>query len=149
MLSLLVRRTDFKSLYRYDMASRQDEDMDVDLIPPTEAQMDSQHSTQQSPTLDSLPESVAKALNTTELLEMILAWLPLPSLLRVQAVNTGWRDLIQTSSRLQQHLFFKSEPVAKIWLVNIANLPDRQHPLRRDYKTSTRVLAEVPSNSAA
>ena len=129
------------------MASRQYEDMDVDVIPPTDAQMDPHHSKQQCPNPGSLPESVAKVLSTTELLEMILSWLPLPSLLRVQAVSTDWRNLIRASSLLQQKLFFKGEKVDKIWLVDISNLPAQQNALRRDHKSFTRVLAEVSSNS--
>jgi hypothetical protein len=109
--------------------------------------MDSLHSSQLSLRPKSLPESVGKVLNTTELLEMILSWLPLPSLLRVQAVSTGWKNLVRDSSLLQQKLFLKGEKTDKIWLVDISNLPAQQNPLRRDYRSFTRVVAEVPSNS--
>lgn len=84
-----------------------------------------------------------RVFDTTELTEMILAWLPLPSLLRVQSVSTPWRDLIRDSLILQQHLFFKPEKSDKVWLAEVANLPAQNHPLRRDYKSSLRVLAEI------
>ena len=74
---------------------------------------------------------------------MILFWLPLPSLLRVQAVNTHWRDLIRDSTILQQQLFYKPEKAEEIWLAEVSNLPAQQRPLPRNYKSSLRVLASV------
>lgn len=78
---------------------------------------------------------------------MILFWIPLPGLLRVQAVNKRWRDLVSGSSTLRQQLFLKPAKVERLWLVEIPDLPSQQRPLRRDYKSALRVLAEVPSNS--
>jgi hypothetical protein len=44
---------------------------------------------------------------------------------------------------LQQHLFLKPEKSDKVWLAEVANLPAQNRPLRRDYKSSLRVLAEI------
>ena len=82
-------------------------------------------------------------------MEMILALLPLPSLLRVKAVNTQWKGLIEDSTMLQQQLFFKSEKDDKIWLVEISNLPSQQRPLRRDHTSSLHVLAQIPRHHEA
>ena len=82
-------------------------------------------------------------------MEMILALLPLPSLLRVKAVNTKWKGLIEDSTMLQQQLFLKSEKDDKIWLVEISNLPSQQRPLRRDHRSSLNVLAQIPRHHEA
>lgn len=82
-------------------------------------------------------------------MEMILALLPLPSLLRVQAVNNQWRSLIEDSTMLQQKLFFKREKNDKIWLVEISNLPSQQRPLPRKYESSLHVLAQVSRHHEA
>lgn len=87
--------------------------------------------------------------NTTELTEGILALLPLPSLLRVQAVCKQWRAVIQDSSLLQQQLFLQPAKDETVWLVDILNLPAQQHPLRRDFRSFIQVKAAVPRKSKA
>lgn len=80
-------------------------------------------------------------------MELILSLLPLPSLLRAQAISKSWRDLIADSTTLQHQLFLKPEKSSKIWLVQVANLPAQLRPLPRNFKSSLRVLTEVPANS--
>ena len=87
--------------------------------------------------------------NTTELLEDVLALLPLLSLLRVQAVSKQWRDCIKTSTLLQQKLFLKPTKEEKVWLVDITNLPAQAQPLRRDFKAFVLIKAAVPCYSEA
>ena len=81
--------------------------------------------------------------NTTELMESILALLPLPSLLCVQAVSKQWQTVIRDSLILQQKLFLKPAKDEIVWLVDITNLPAQQRPLRRDFKSFLRVKALV------
>lgn len=47
-----------------------------------------------------------KVFYTCELLEMILLALPLPCVLRLQRVNTAFRDIVRSSKQLQRHLFY-------------------------------------------
>jgi hypothetical protein len=88
-----------------------------------------------------------QVLNTTELLEGILVLLPLPDLLRCQAVTQQWRTVIASSLPIQQKLFLKPIKAETAWLVDITNLPAQRHPLRRDFKARMRVKAAVPLKS--
>ena len=80
---------------------------------------------------------------TMELLEDILLPLPLPDLLRVQAVCKRWQDVITTSSVLQEKLFYKAAKADSAWLVDVTNLPSGMGPLHRRYETEVRVRATV------
>lgn len=51
--------------------------------------------------------ATARALGITELLELILFYLPVHELLFAQRVNRTWRLLIKTSGILQENLFIK------------------------------------------
>lgn len=88
-----------------------------------------------------------KVFDTTELMETILAFLPLPSLLRVQVVCQQWRDVTRVSSLLQQKLFLRPSKDDTIWLVDITNLPAQDRPLRRDFRTYFKVKAAVSRKS--
>lgn len=58
-----------------------------------------------------MPTPIASVLNTTELLEQILLFLPERDLLvHAQRVNRSFRTLITSSPSLQQKLFFKRIP---------------------------------------
>lgn len=93
--------------------------------------------------------SIQTAFGTTELLEGILMFLPLPSLLRVQAVSRQWNQVIKNSSPLQQNLFLQPIKHEKVWLVDITNLPAQQRPLRRDYQSFARIRCAVSPKSEA
>jgi hypothetical protein len=88
-----------------------------------------------------------QVLNTTELLEGILVFLPLPDLLRCQAVTQQWKAVIANSLPIQQKLFLKPIKAETAWLVDITNLPAQRHPLRRDFKARLHVKAAVPLKS--
>ena len=116
---------------------------DYSLLPLLHSRVLNHHRSAANGNHDSQTSAVQGVFNTTELREMILAFLPLPSLLRAQAVNSHWKSLIQDSMQLQQQLFFKPEKEDKIWLVEITNLPSQQRPLPRRYASSLRVLAQT------
>lgn len=61
-----------------------------------------------------------RVLDTTELLEAILLLLPLPDLLRVQAVCRQWQQVIQSSSPLQEKLFLRPAKQDTTWLVEVS-----------------------------
>jgi hypothetical protein len=55
---------------------------------------------------------------TTELLEMILEFLPMRDLLLAQRVTSKWRDVINRSTRMQQTLFFQPRDAETFWKCN-------------------------------
>lgn len=68
-----------------------------------------------------------QVFGTTELLEGILFFLPLPDLLRVQAVSSHWQQTIQRSSQLQERLFLKAaKRNDTVWLARVSCLPRTQ-----------------------
>ena len=88
-----------------------------------------------------------KVFDTVELTEAVLAYLPLPSLLRAQAVCRDWQSVVKGSSLLQQRLFLEPIKDETVWLVDVTNLSAQQRQLRRDFKSFIRVRAEALRNS--
>ncbi|KAI5357998.1 putative F-box-like domain superfamily protein [Septoria linicola] len=56
-----------------------------------------------------------RALNVAELLERILLQLPMKDILLDQRVAKFWRDLVKSSPKLQQALFYRPDYEVETW----------------------------------
>lgn len=72
--------------------------------------------------------AASAVLGTTELLEAILLYLPPRDTLLGQLVCRKWRNVISTSSRLQQKLFFKVSPSTPVHYQHINSIPRLRSP---------------------
>lgn len=77
---------------------------------------------------------------TTELLEMILEFLPMRDLLLAQRVTSKWRDVITRSTRMQQKLFFQPKEAKTFWK---CNLRDTLVRVNADHKLVRSFLSKL------
>lgn len=68
--------------------------------------------------LDTMSSATSLVFSTPELLESILSYLPLPSLLQAQRLSRSINVLIRTSPTLQQCLFQKPSKSTPNWHLN-------------------------------
>lgn len=57
------------------------------------------------------PAATKKALGINELLENVLFYLPMKDLIHAQKVCQQWRNVVQKSKALRQHLYLEPQPV--------------------------------------
>ena len=96
---------------------------------------------------ETLVAARSAVLNTTELLEAIMIYLPIKKIFAIQRVSRRFRDIIGKSVQIQQKLFIK--PCAKEEIWKLAHLPPRPGQTGEDFESEPKLVFAHSAETAA